>query len=155
MFVWRGPHDVGRLAELVAEKTVTELFSKDGNLVRLESGQFVPVNYDDLQETIAKYVVSIRLVDRNSFGWQVEYFDFSFPVQPDASQEPTRRTLVDLIGLLTDLVVAGPKTPSVLSEQKQREVRERLKVGEPAHLIAAYYKVDLDTIEQLRSGRNR
>ena len=43
----------------------------------------------------------------------------------------------------------GPSEPFRLTPQQQREVRARLKVGEPQDDIARSYSVDVDTIRQL------
>jgi hypothetical protein len=46
-------------------------------------------------------------------------------------------------------VAKGPSEPFKSTPQQQREVRHRLKMGEPNDKLARDYNVDIDTIRQL------
>jgi hypothetical protein len=91
IFIWRGPQDVDRLADAIAEKTQTELFNVDRGLHHLTEGRLVAVNKDILRDIIARHIGSLRLVNRGSTNnpvWELEYFNFDFPVVADTSERP-------------------------------------------------------------------
>ena len=46
-------------------------------------------------------------------------------------------------------VARGPVEPFRLTPQQQREIHDRLKMGEPKDRIAHAYGIDVDTIGQL------
>jgi hypothetical protein len=55
-----------------------------------------------------------------------------FPIGKDTSEGPNKQVLLDLITLLVSKVAKiMPSEPTRLSEQQRREIRARLKQGEP------------------------
>src|SRR5262245_2699722 len=130
IFAWRGANDVSRLADLIADLCACELFNLNGSLVRLHANRPIPVTLDLMRTLIAKYVVGVRPVDRGAAGWDVEIQPFEFPNLPNADKEPNQKTLVDLMGRLLDLVAKAPREPSALTDQQEREIRQRLQMGE-------------------------
>jgi hypothetical protein len=52
-------------------------------------------------------------------------------------------------GGLIQRLPKGPSEPLKLSEQQQRKVRDRLKIGESKDRIAHAYGVDVDTIRRM------
>jgi hypothetical protein len=149
IFVWRGPEDGTRLADVVAEEAVAELFDVDRGLVWLTEGQTVPCNINILREVIGRHIVSLRLVNRGTTDaptWNLEYRPFDFPRVADTSREPDEKVLLALGAALLLRVGKGPSKPFRLTEQQQNEVRMRLNVGEPRDRIADAYGVDAATI---------
>jgi hypothetical protein len=149
-----GPQDTARLADTVAEKTQTELFNVNRSLFRLTEGRLIAVNKDVLRDIIARHIVSLRLVNRASTNdprWEIENFSFEFPIVADTSEQPDQRVLLDLIEALVLRVAKGPSTPHQLTLQQLREVRDRIKIGEPKDAIARAYHVDVSVIRQLAS----
>ena len=107
-----------------------------------------------LRDIIARHIVSLRLVNRASTNapvWEIEKFQFDFPVVADTSEQPDQRVILNLINALVSLVAKGPMEPRVLTTQQLREVRDRIKIGEPKEAIARAYNVDVATIRQLAS----
>jgi hypothetical protein len=149
VFLWHGPEDISRLTAVVAQAAVTELFNVNRGLIWLNGGKPVAINKDILRKVIARHIVSLRLVGRGEFGLEREFYAFDFPVTADTRHEPNERVLMDMIPALTEQVAKGPSTPLTLTPQRQREVRNRLKTGEPHASIAASYGVDTDTIKRL------
>jgi hypothetical protein len=149
-----GPQDTARLADTVAEKTQTELFNVNRSLFRLTEGRLIAVNKDVLRDIIARHIVSLPLVNRASTNdprWEIENFAFEFPIVADTSEQPDQRVLLDLIEALVLRVAKGPSTPHQLTLQQLREVRDRIKMGEPKDRIARAYHVDVSVIRQLAS----
>jgi hypothetical protein len=149
IFVWRGPEDTNRLADVVAEVAARELFDVNRSLVWLTEGQTVPCNINILREVIGRHIVSLRLVNRGTTDaptWNLEYRPFDFPRVADTSREPDEKVLIALSAALLLRVAKGPSKPHKLSEQQEREVRARLREGEPRDRIAGAYGVDAATI---------
>jgi hypothetical protein len=69
----------------------------------------------------------------------------------DTSERPDQQVLLDLITALTGRVAKEPSEPRLLNPQQLREVRDRIKIGEPKEAIARAYKVDISVIRQLAS----
>jgi hypothetical protein len=152
ILIWHGRDPIAdkkRLADTIAEAAVAELFNLDGELVTIDAGQLVPVTKDILREIIARHVASVRLVSRGTFGWDVEFYAFEFPLVADTGKEPDQRILIELTELLLDRVAKAPAAPVTLTPQQQREVRARFKEGEPVGNIAREYKVDIATVREL------
>jgi hypothetical protein len=149
IFVWRGPEDTNRLADVVAEVAARELFDVNRSLVWLTEGQTVPCNINILREVIGRHIVSLRLVNRGTTDaptWNLEYRPFDFPRVADTSREPDEKVILALGAALLLRVAKGPSKPFRLTEQQQNEVRMRLNVGEPRDRIADAYGVDAATI---------
>jgi hypothetical protein len=150
-FVWRGldpDDDTNRLIEKIAEKAITRLFNVDGGLVLFSDGQTIPVARSTLHEIITKIIAGVRLVEAGG-TLKAEYFSFDFPIGGDLSKGPSDRTLAAITDRLLTLVAKGPQQPVRLSEQHQREVRDRLRIGEPREKLARDYGVPIDTIRQV------
>jgi hypothetical protein len=151
IFKWHGRNlaeDTSRLTDAIAESCIAEVFELNGSLVWFNDGQPVPISRTLLREIIALHIVSIRLVNLGP-RWQVEYYAFDFPQGADTSKEPDEKVLTSLMNDLISRVPRGPSTARKLSEQQQREVQARLKMGEAKERIADAYGVDLATIRQL------
>jgi hypothetical protein len=149
IFVWRGPEDGTRLADVVAEEAVAELFEVDRSLVWLNAGRHAPAHVNVLREIITRKIKSVRLVNRGTTDaprWEHEFFPFDFPRVADTSREPDEKVLIALSAALLLRVAKGPSKPFRLTEQQQNEVRMRLNVGEPRDRIAEAYSVDVETI---------
>src|SRR5262245_54999056 len=101
VFVWRGPNDAPRLAEVIAEAAAAEIFNLDGNLVFLDGDQPVPINKDILQGIISRHIISVRLENRGSFEYRPEYFSLEFPLVASTREQPDQKILLDLINILT------------------------------------------------------
>jgi len=154
VFIWRGPRDVDRLADAIAEKTQTELFNVDRGLCHLTEGRLVAVNKDILRDIITRHIGSLRLVNRASTNdpvWELEYFNFDFPIVADTSEQPDQKVLLNLIAMLTDRVAKGPSEPRQLTPQQLREIRDRVRIGEDKHAVAHYYGIDVAMVRQLAS----
>src|SRR5262245_54448333 len=157
LHLWHGQdldEDTSRLAEAIAEATRTELFNVNGSLFWLTEGRLVAVGKDVLREIIRKHVVSLRLVNRGSTNaplWEVEYFEFDFPIAADARERPNQQVLLNIGTALLALVAKGPREERKLSSQQQREIRQRIGMGEPRDNIARAYNVDIAVIRQLAS----
>jgi hypothetical protein len=114
----------------------------------------VAVNKDVLRDIITRHIISLRLVNRASTNdplWEIEYYSFDFPIVADTSERPDQQVLLDLITALTGRVAKEPSKPCQLTPQQQREVRDRIKMGEPKDKIARAYNVDVATVRQLAS----
>jgi hypothetical protein len=154
IFIWRGPQDVDRLADGIAEKTHTELFNVDRGLCHLTEGRLVAVNKDVLRDIITRHIGSLRLVNRASTNdpvWELEYFNFDFPIVTDTSKEPDQRVLLNLIEALASKVARGPSEPRQLTPQQLREIRDRVRIGEDKYAVAHYYGIDVAMVRQLAS----
>ena len=154
IFIWRGPQDVDRLADAIAEKTQTELFNVDRGLCHFTEGRLVAVNKDILRDIITRHLVSLRLVNRASTNdplWELEYFNFDFPIVADTGKEHDQKILLNLIEALVSKVAKGPSEPRQLTPQQLREIRDRVRIGEDKHAVAHYYGVDVAVISQLAS----
>jgi hypothetical protein len=149
VFLWHGPEDINRLTAVVAQAAVTELFNVNRELVWLNGSKPVAVNKDILRTIIARHIVSLRLVSRGEFGLEREFYEFDFPLVADTKKEPNERVLIDMIPALVLQVAKGAQEPLTLTPQRQLEVRNRLRTGEPHASIAASYGVDADTIRRL------
>ena len=57
--------------------------------------------------------------------------------------------------ILMGLVAKGPSTPRVLNEQDQREVLQRLAMGEGKKRVADYYKIEVDQLDMIRQQMAR
>jgi len=150
-FVWRGldpDDDTNRLIEKIAEKAITKLFNLNGSLVLYSDGRTMPVMRPDLHEIITKIIAGVRLVESGG-TLKTEYFSFDFPIGGDLTKGPNDRTLATITDRLLPLVAKGPQVPFTLNEQRQREVRARLRSGERAESIARSYNVDAATIRQV------
>jgi hypothetical protein len=137
------------------EKTQTELFNVDGSLFQFTEGRLVAINKDILRDIIARHIVSLRLVNRGSTSdpiWEIGRRPLDFPIMADTRDEPDQRVLLNLIETLASKVARGPSTPHILTAQQEREVRERIRVGEDKSNIARYYGVDVAVIRQLAQG---
>jgi hypothetical protein len=148
------PQDTARLADTIAEKTQTELFNVDGSLFQFTEGRLIAINKDILRNVIARHIVSLRLVNRASTNdphWEIEYDSFEFPIVADTSERPDQQVLLDLITALSGRVAKEPSEPCQLTPQQQREIRDRVKMGEPKDNIARAYNVDVATVRQLAS----
>ena len=124
------------------------------SLFRLTGGRLIAVNKDVLRDIIARHIVSLRLVNRTSTNdphWEIENFSFEFPIVADTSEQPDQRVLLDLIEALVLRAAKGPSEPRLLNPQQLREVRDRIKMGEPKDRIARAYNVDVSVIRQLAS----
>jgi hypothetical protein len=152
VFVWRGEGDTNRLGEAIADHAVAELFLLEGDvLVQLDpaGGRPTSIGRNTLHEFVARHVVTVQI---GSEG-RVEYQPFTFPQRADLSREPDQKVLTDLMTILPRLCAKGPTVPSMLTPKQKDEVRMRLRQGEPKDRIADYYRVDIDEIAQLGSGR--
>jgi hypothetical protein len=65
----------------------------------------------------------------------------------DTDKEPNQKVLLKLIELLAERVAKGPVEPVRLSKQQEREIRDRVKMGERASNIAIAYRCDIDTVK--------
>ena len=132
--------DLDLLAECIANSKA-DLFNEDGSVIWIDAGKRIGVGTKVLAEIIAKYVVTAWPVNRGD-KWTVEFR----PVQID---EMALRALFKEEGGLIGRLPKAPQEPVRLTQQQQREVRDRLSIGEPKTRIAAAYKVDVATIELL------
>lgn len=147
--IWCGPSSINQLASVIAEAAALELFNLNGALTRLHNKQLIPITLDIMRGIVGRYVASVRLVG-TAGGWEPEIYSFEFGNTPNADKEPSQKTLLALMDLLPNLVARAPREPSVLTDHQQREVRDRLKMGEPPANIASYYGVDIDSVKQMR-----
>jgi hypothetical protein len=148
IFLWRGPNDAARLADLVAETLIMELFSRDGALVELDEGQFKNVSKDAMVELIGERIASVRLTQGTS-GWESEIFSFDFPVTPNDVTAPNQKSLLELMALLVERVAKAPSTPPRLTAQQQFEIRTRFREGEPAENIGRGYGIEADAVRAI------
>lgn len=149
IFSWRGKDDTDRLADVIADAAAEELFTRNGELVVLNRGNLSPVGLNDLREIIGRHIATIRLTSRGTAGWTPERISFDFPHVTDATKAPNQRVLLDLIGALALRVAKAPSDPPHISAQHEREIRTRLKSGEPRSNIARAYGIDIEVVEQL------
>ena len=126
----------------------------DRSLYRLTEGRLIAINKDVLRDIITRHIVSLRLVNRASSNdplWELEYFTFDFPIVADTSKEADQQVLLDLMKTLVSWVAKEPSEPCELTPQQQREVRDRIKMGEPKDKIARAYNIDVATVRELAS----
>jgi hypothetical protein len=152
IFVWRGAEDTNRFAEAVAEKLVTALFNVNGQLHWLTDGEPIAVGKNVLHEIITKHFVSVQLASHGPAP-EVEYFSFDFPNTPDANKAPNEKALIAMVDMLVGRVAKGPQEPVRLSEQRQQDVRARLKQGERPDRVAEAYGVPVEVVRQLATGQ--
>src|SRR5262252_10156607 len=88
IFHWQGPNDTSRLADVIAEACVTELFSDGGALKRLVAGELVPLNRDSLRDFLAERIAGVKLVNHGASNYQVEIHAFSFAPYTNTNEEP-------------------------------------------------------------------
>ena len=151
IFIWKGPEDVARLTEAIAALAIAELFDTDEGLVWCNDGETTPVSKDVLREILMANFAGVRLVRRGA-GYEREFYAYAFPPEADLRKEPNERMLIDILNLLPDRVVKGPRTPRLVPEAQHESVRYRLKTGEPAARIARELGTDADTIKALARG---
>jgi hypothetical protein len=137
--------DARRLANAIADKAITQLFSMNGSLVLFSEGA---VTRPVLLEIITKTIAGVRLVAHDG-TLKVEYFSFDFAPGTDPSKAPDDKVLTSLMNKLLPLVAKGPSEPKKLSNQQQHEVQTRASIGEPKDKLAREYGVDIATIRQL------
>jgi hypothetical protein len=141
VYLSQGRDPIEALVDAIATSDA-DLFAQGGSIVWLkDSGELVEVGRGAPLELIAKYVVTKQLVQHGD-RWRVEY-------HPHVPDEMTLRALLMGEGGLAQRLPKAPSEPIKLTSQQAQEARDRLAMGEPKNRIAAAYKVDVATIEQL------
>ena len=110
-----------------------------------DTGELVGVSKDALLEIIAKYVVTKQLVPHGD-RWRVEY-------EPHVPDEMTVRAVLMGEGGLAQRLPKAASEPTRLSDQQQKEVHARLKIGERPDSLARAYGVPIEAIRQLVPGQ--
>jgi hypothetical protein len=159
IFIWFGRgNDTTRLTAVIAARAITEIFSEEGRLVRLQDGRFVPITKEGMQEIVTRHIKTVRPVNRGTTDeprWEIEYAPLEFPLAGSKYdlRGPNEKTLIDLIDALVALVARVPRRPPEFKPRQLQEIRTRLKSGEPAYIIARSYGVELDVIQEMERSR--
>jgi hypothetical protein len=132
--------DLDLLAECIANSKAN-LFNQDGSAIWIEGGNRTGVGTKVLADIIAKHVVTARPVQHGG-SWTVEFCAIR-------SDEMTLRALLKEDGGLLRRLPKAPGEPRSLSEQQEREIRDRLRTGEPKYNLARSYNTDIEAIERL------
>jgi hypothetical protein len=141
VYLPQGRNPLETLVDAIATSPA-DLFAQGSSILWLkDTGELVGVGRGALLELISKYVVTKQLVQHGD-RWRVEY-------HPHVPDEMTLRALLKEDSGLAQRLPKAPSEPVRLTPQQQREVRDRLAIGEPKTQLASAYKVDVATIEQL------
>jgi hypothetical protein len=128
----RGVGDTNRLAELVAEKFVLQIFNLSGRLHWLDSARLIPLSHKALQKLISDSFASVRLVPGE---------DSSLSVAFPPLDLNDRQALQDVMVELVKKVAVAPSQPRPLSDHQKQEIKSRLAVGEALESVANYYRL--------------
>lgn len=137
--------DVARLAEALAKRLVTQLWSIDDRLHFLDAGNLIPVSMDVLRALIAQNFTSQMLVERSG-RWEVS---------PCPIGDLGHQTLTDVAAALVSRVSKGQSFVRALPEQSRLEIIERLRMNEPKAAIARAYSTDIHTVQQIEATAPR
>jgi hypothetical protein len=155
-FIWRGrDDDEKRLTDVIADRAAGEIFNVDGYLAYLDNGRPVGITPAVMRDIIARHVGTPRLIERGTADerkFDVVLEAFAFPPAGskwDQNKGPNEKTLLNMIKNLVDMVAKAPRPPVRLQPGQIEIIRSRLKTGEPASLVAAAFRAELEQIREI------
>jgi hypothetical protein len=158
LFVWHRhaaeAENLARLTAALAPRVLAELVNEAGSLCRLHNGELVPVSREDMRNIVTKHIRTPVVITRdNGAGTtrEMAFEPFAFPMagsKQDIGHQPNDRVLTALQDALIPLVARAPTPPIAFQPGQLELIRNRLKTGEPAVMVAAAFHAEP---EQIRS----
>jgi hypothetical protein len=135
------PVENGRIADVLSERLVTQLWDTNGRLEILDHGKMVPVTHSLMQALIGRHFRTPQLAWR---GGKAEVY--LTPV------DAPRTALGDIIQMLQKRVAQAPQAPRELSYQHWQEISDRLRSGEHPQPLATAYQLPLTRVVEIRDA---